>query len=461
MQLRTLLTITLAAIVGCSGEPPAASVAITHVTVIDGSEGAPLNDVTVLISGNRIRSVSHDAPPDGATIIDGTGKYLIPGLWDMHMHVSLLRGPDILPVFLGWGITGVRDMGSPDSIFAWRDQIAEGTRVGPRIVSAGLAFVNQEPGDITPTSWGRGIMSAANAAEAVNHLAAKADYLKIQDSFMARDVWFALARQAAARNLKVAGHVPFGLTLEEAIDSGLTSIEHTLGLAPAFTTREAELRSRVMAASAADRYPALFAADAEAVGEIDDARVQAIAALMIKRGVALDANLKDLESEAFATSGRWNNDRRLNGLAPELVKEWRDGAARDFSPASLTNLQKTFAAMPALIARLHGLGVMVVAGTDAGAMFDFPGSDLHHELELLVEGGLTPLQALQTATVNPARYMGFADSLGVVRDGFVADLVLLDADPLQNISNTRRIHAVVRDGRIYDRAQLQAMVERK
>jgi len=159
MSYRSLLmlTLTIAAASGCSRETPPPSIAITHVTVIDGSDANPLTDATVVISGNRIRSVSQEAPPDGATIIDGTGKYLIPGLWDMHMHVSLLRGPGILPVFLGWGITGVRDMGSPDSIFAWRDEIAAGTRVGPRIVSAGLAFVNQETGEVTPSTWSQGI----------------------------------------------------------------------------------------------------------------------------------------------------------------------------------------------------------------------------------------------------------------------------------------------------------------
>jgi imidazolonepropionase-like amidohydrolase len=438
-----------------------AGLAITHVTVIDGSGVAPLADVNVVITGNRIRSIGRDSPPAGATVVDGSGKYLIPGLWDTHMHVSLLRGPEILPMFVAWGITGVRDMGSPDSIFAWRDEIAAGTRVGPRIVSAGLAFVNHATGEITPSTWGQGITSAADAPAAVERVAAHADYVKIQDSFMQRDVWLALAREARSHGLQVAGHVPFGLDLEEAIDSGFTSIEHSLGLAPAFTTHEHELRSRVMATADAGRYNALFAADAEAVGEIDDARLRAVAALMVERGVALDANLKDLESEAFAASGRWNDDPRLARLAPDLVKEWRDGAARDFGETNTKQLRTTFAAMPGIIARLQDLGVMILAGTDAGAMFDFPATDLHRELALLVGGGLTPMEALQSATLNPARYMGLADSLGIVRADYVADLVLLDADPLQNIENTRRIAAVIRNGKLYDRSMLQAMAGRQ
>jgi len=178
---------------------------------------------------------------------------------------------------------------------------------------------------------------------------------------------------------------------------------------------------------------------------------------MVQRGVAVDANLKDLESEAFAASGRWNDDPRLADLSPDLVKEWRDAGSRDFNETSTGHLRVTFAAMPGLIARLQDLGVMILAGTDAGAMFDFPATDLHRELMLLVQGGLTPMEALQAATSNPARYMGLADSLGVVRENFIADLVLLDADPLQNIENTRRIAAVIRNGRLYDRSTLQAM----
>lgn len=449
------------AALACGGETAEPSLAITHVTVIDGGDAAPRDDMTVVIIGNRIRSVGNDAPPANATVIDGRGKFLIPGLWDMHMHVSLLRGPQILPVFLDWGITGVRDMGSPDSIFAWRNEIAAGTRAGPRIVSAGLAFINQESGEVTPSTWSQGIVSPGEAPSSLERLAVNADYAKIQDSFMSRDVWFALAREARARNLPIAGHVPFSVTLEEAIDSGLTSIEHVLGLAPAFTRREAQMRQHVLAQPAADRYPALFAADAEAMDEIDDTRVRQVAALMVAKGVALDANLKDLESEAFATGGRWNEDPRLQSLSPDLVQEWRTGAARDFSAASITNLQKTFAAMPALIAKLHDLGVMVVAGTDAGAMFDFPGSDLHRELELLVEGGLTPHDALQTATRNPARFLGLADSLGAVQPGFLADLVLLDANPLENISNTRRIASVIRNGRVHPRAPRDTTLSRQ
>ncbi len=462
-RLRCIVALSAGMCLGCRGAaPPAASVAITHVTVIDASGAAPSPDVTVLISGNRIQSIGHEAAPAGATVVDGSGKYLIPGLWDMHMHVSLLRGPAILPLFLAWGITGVRDMGSPDSIFVWRDEIAAGRRVGPRIVAAGLAFVNHATGAITPSTWGQGITDAAAAPQAVARVAEHADYVKIQDSFMRRDVWHALAREARARRMPIAGHVPFGLDLEEAIDSGLTSIEHSLGLAPAFTNRERDLRNRVLVQKDdAQRYNALYAADAEAVAHIDSTRVRALAALMVQRGVALDATLKDLESEAFAASGRWNDDPRLEDLAPDLVNDWRNQGAHDFNATSTADLRVTFAAMPALVARLEHLGVMILAGTDAGAMFDFPATDLHRELELLVEGGLTPVEALRSATLDPARYLGLADSLGVIRAGYVADLVLLDADPLQDIHNTRRIAAVIRNGHVLDRAALAGMRERR
>ena len=441
----------------------AATIAITNVTVLDGTGAPPRSNETVLIHGNRIVSIgaseSVDVPAD-ASMVDGQGKFLIPGLWDMHMHFSLLGGPSILPVFTANGVTGVRDNGSGDSVFVWQREIAEGRRMGPRIVSSGLAFVGYETPENAPGGWAQGIVSLDDVGPALRHRSETADFVKTQDSFMPRDRWSAIAAEATEYGMALAGHVPMSLTLEEAIQQGFTSIEHSLGFAMALTTDEADARARVMAANEdGDGYTALFEEDDRALGRVDERRLAAVAATMVENGVAFDANLQDLRAMAWSSSGQWNDDPRLLYLPEEIADSWREAAAGDFFNETNTgHLRRTFERMPQIVARLHEQGVMILAGTDAGAMFDFPGFDIHSELAMLVGGGLSPMNAIRTATVNPAMFMGMADSLGTVETGKLADLVLLDANPLDDIRNTERIAAVLQNGNYYDRSALDAML---
>ena len=440
-----------------------ATIAITHVTVIDGTGSPPRADETVLIQRNRIVSIgpseSVDVPSD-ATIVDGQGRFLIPGLWDMHMHFSLLGGPSILPLFTANGVTGVRDNGTGDSVFVWQREVAEGSRRGPRIVSSGLALVGYETPENDSGGWAQGIVSLDDVEPVLQHRSETANFVKIQDSFMARDRWSAIAGEATKYGMEIAGHVPMSLTLEEAIEQGFTSIEHSLGFAMALTTDEAAARARVMAANeVGNGYAALFEEDDRALGRVDEGRLAAVAAMMVENGVAFDANLQDLRAMAWSSSGQWNDDPRLRYLPEEVADSWREAAAGDPDDSNTEYLRRTFERMPQIVARLHERGVMILAGTDAGAMFDFPGFDIHTELAMLVDGGLSPMDAIRTATVNPALFMGMADSLGTVEAGKLADLLLLDANPLDDITNTQRITAVFQNGNYYDRAALDAMLE--
>jgi imidazolonepropionase-like amidohydrolase len=204
------------------------------------------------------------------------------------------------------------------------------------------------------------------------------------------------------------------------------------------------------------RWTALYKADLEALNTLDSSRLLALGALMRDRGVALSPNLTDSRAMATAASGRWNDDPRL-AMMPPAVRELWQGMATAATPANTLNLQQLYDRIPALVLMLHRSGVTILAGTDAWAVYDFPGSDIHSELWHLVEAGLTPLEALRTATLAPARFLKVMDSLGSITPGKLADLVLLEGNPLVDIRNTERISGVVTDGRYLDRAALDAL----
>jgi len=448
--------------------------AITNVSVIDVRSGSVLPGRTVVIQGGRITAVAPAAEvalEPGVTRIPGDGKYLIPGLWDMHVHLApMLGGPDILPLFTVYGVTGVRDLGSQDSIYVWQREVAQGRRVGPRIVAAGPMLVSHTTTEAAgPRAPITSVQSESDARAAVRARRAEgAQLVKIQDSFLPRAAWLAAGAEAAAQGLPIAAHVPMDLGLAEAIGAGLRNIEHAIGLAVAVVPGEVERRRRIMecarppGARHADimaGYAALFEIEAEVWDLPADSAWRAIADLMVRHKVAIDPTLTDLRALATAASGRWSQDPRLSYLPAAIRASWlAEISGPLFSPENTRRAEVMLERLPRIVAELHRRGVTILAGTDAGAPFDFPGSDTHSELALLVQGGLTPLAALRAATLNPAEFMEMADSAGTVEVGKLADLVLLDANPLTDGANSARIAGVVQAGRYFDRGGLDSLL---
>jgi imidazolonepropionase-like amidohydrolase len=433
--------------------------ALVGVSVVDVEIGEVLPDQTVLIVGREIRAVASDGRvdlPTEVSVVNARGKFLIPGLWDTHVHVTPF-GEAVLSLFVAYGVTTVRDVGSTDAIYRWREEIAAGQRLGPRIWTSGRMLAQARGEDPGP-EWDSVDSPAAARLAVAKRRMEGADLLKMQDSFMERALWSAAVAEAAVHGLPVAGHAPVDVPLTEAIELGLGSIEHTLGLSLALTASEERLRERVMRAeSDSARWTALYEADVEALATLDSSRLSALATLMRERGVALSPNLTDSRAMATAPTGRWDEDPRLE-MIPSTVRElWRSMAAAG-TPSNTQNLQQLYERIPAIVLALHRAGVTILAGTDAWAVYDFPGSDLHSELWHMVQAGLTPLEALRTATLTPAQYMRVADSLGSVRPGKLADLVLLDGNPLADIRNTERISGVVANGRYLDRPALDLLM---
>ena len=457
----TRVWMALALVIAFGTQTSAQSVsAITHVTVIDGTGAAPLPDATVILQDDEIldvRAANSVEIPSGAEVIDGTGRFLLPGLWDMHVHVSWsLGGPQVLPVFLAYGVTGVRDAGSSDSIAVWAAETESGSRLGPRILKAGpqIGVWADLGGPPQPH------LDAVSSLELIPGFMERrrgwADFIKLQEGFSQRDVWLAVAQAATEEGYFVAGHIPMNVPLPEALDAGLRSIEHAFGLSIAVSAVEEELRAKVMSGDGA-LWDDFIAADAEALSTLDEQRLVEIARHMTAAGAVLNPTLNELFAFATASTGRWFDDPELAYL-PEVVRSrWR-ATAEGMDPTEFSNYQKLWQAVPSLVGRMHDMGVTIVTGSGAGTYFMFPGSGLHNELSFLVEAGLTPMEAIQSATIRPMELMGLADSLGTVEPGKKADLVLLDANPLADISNTRRVVGVWRAGHFYDRGELDSML---
>ena len=416
------------------GQP---SIAITRVSVIDGDAPSPRTDQTVVIDGNRIVRVGASgsvAVPPGARIVDGRGKFLLPGFWDMHVHTAISGGRDLLSLYVANGVTGVRDMaGDWDTLKSWRSEIGRGQLVGPRIIASGPYL---EGGDVPiPHLLARNAVEASAGVDSL--IALGVDFIKVHSQLNAES-YFAIARRARERGVVFAGHVPRVVGSAAASDSGQKSIEHLLGIPAECTPADS--------VALAPRYTVQGA-----LGRCSSEDLAPLYEKFVRNGTYVTPTFTaQVEVAVWPT-------RAVPGdsLAHYLPKAVRDYVAQIFPmPDSIPpNADSVGRAMLEKrlrqVSAMQRAGVHILAGTDAPLRNSPPGFGLHEELALLVSGGMAPFEALRSATLEPARYFGMLDSLGTIAPGKLADLLLLDANPLQDIRNTRRISAVVANGRLY------------
>lgn len=429
----SLLAFALLHPLAVSGQqsPAPAPVAITHVTIINTEDGSTQPDMTVVIRDGRIAHLERGgtAIPNDAQEMDGRGKFLIPGLWDMHVHLSWTTA-SALPVLVANGVTGVRDLGSDLSeIDQWRAEIAAGLRVGPRIVRAGPILNGQ--------SFNRYQLVTGNADQARGIVRALkqvgVDFIKIHRR-VPREVYFAIVDEAKTQGLAVVGHIPMTVRPEEASDAGQL-IEHTE------TLFEGTFSAGLAGADLADAIRRFRAESADT-----------LFARFARNHTPVTPTLGAWRYLIEHPDTSWLTDPHLRYVARSLKE-----AARRAPPPELANLDRIVAEFREVVDQMNRSGVMLLAGTDiAGPRI--PGFSLHGELAALVDAGLTPLGALQAATLNPARILHREGDFGSVSTGKVADLVLLDANPLENIRNTERIAAVVLGGRLLRRGDLDALL---
>lgn len=428
---------------------------LLHANVVDVRDGSIARDVAVTITGNRIVAVaSSTVAPANANLVDATGKYVIPGLWDMHVHWFDER---YLPLFIANGVTGVRQMWGFELHQKWRERIASGELVGPRQVIASPIIDGPQP--IWPGSVA--VKDAAEARAAV--AAAKAagfDFIKVY-SLLPRDAFLAIAEEASKTHLPFAGHVPFTVRASEAAAAGIQSIEHLTGVLLECSSHEDAIRQAQLAAKT---NPELFrigrATAKELLDTYDERKAAALFARLVQNRTWQCPTLTVNRSTAHLADADFVKDDRLRYMPEEMRQGWdprNDFRFRDLKPEDFATRKLTYAKQLQIVGVMNRAGVRFVAGTDVGNPYCFPGFSLHDELALLVEAGLSPLQALQAATANAAELTGSSE-LGAVAAGKLADLVVLDANPLKDIHNTTKIAAVVFDGRYYPREALAQML---
>jgi imidazolonepropionase-like amidohydrolase len=441
--------------------------ALAHVTVIDVRDGALRRDHTVVIQGDRISIVGATARttvPGSARVIDARGHYLIPGLWDMHVH-SAVSADWHFPLFVTYGATGVRNMHSTvksplELTRTVKARLASGELLGPRFVANG-PVVDGEPATFPGSVV---VRAAADARAAVDALVdGGADFIKVYDN-LSRDAYLSIAVHAKRRGVPLLGHVPFAVRPEEAAAAGHRTDEHLTGFESGCSSRAEVVRAerrriaeRRASASRVETDVALFRLDRELYDSRDPSLCKSVAQAYLRSGTMVVPNL------VIHRNNQWPDtvlsDTASMRFIPTRVRQSWERRAGPGPGAEIRGLlTPTWSGRLDNVRLLRDMRVPILAGTDVGNALLVPGLSLHQELALLVEAGLSPLEALQAATVAAARSLNKADSLGSIEPNKLADLVLLDANPLQDIRNTQKIAAVVVNGRYLDRQALNDLL---
>ena len=450
---RIVFAAAIVAIVGAfpsRADAQGGTIAITSVTLIDGTGGPARQDMTVIVHGGRISAVelaTSAQPPGGATVIDGRGKFLIPGLWDMHVHLAK-AGAGSLPLLVANGVTSVRDMGGDAALLrGWRDDIEAGRRLGPRIKWAGPMIESPEHvarmrkrGTHEPIERFRAVVADPGSAERVVDSIARlgADFIKIR-TVASDETYRAIAAAADRHGLPFVGHAS-DVSFEDVLRAGQKSVEHTVY--PSLQDRTPRERSKLIAE-------------------------------MARRGIALVPTAVSYYESIARSSARMRQiiadslgtvDPRRRYVDGYLLQDWREqleerpGGLRASIQGAVVGLIHRNAVKDAK--EMRRAGVRILPGSDLAVLGIYPGSSLHDELRLFVEKlGMTPMEALVSATRQPAEFFGMQDSLGTIAANRIADLVLLDADPVADITNVRRINAVIVRGQLLDRAALDTLTD--
>jgi hypothetical protein len=447
------------------------SIAFTHVTVLNMTGGPAKRDMTVIVSGNRISVVEksqNTKVPKGTKVIDATGKFMLPGLWDMHVHALRQQGlntDNFFSLFIANGITGVREMGnsplSMSEVQHLRKEIETGKRLGPRFFACGPLVDGGFSGwkstvVVTTEQQGRAVVDSLKKAGA--------DFIKVYFGLSPK-VYFAIADEANKQGISFAGHIPEGVSAKEASNAGQKSVEH-FGDDEFFlacSSIELQLRQERLNLSRLQWGTPEFQEKLRAHNQLlldsySEAKAKELFSWYIKNNTwQCPTLIARYAGSHFIEPSQSNQDRLkyLSGSVKGFWSENTESRKKYNNPATMELLKKRYKKELQSVAAMSKAGVPILAGSDDLNPYVFPGFSLHEELGLLVEAGLSPLQALQTATLNPAKYFGLTDFLGTVEKGKWADLLLLDANPLTNISNTRKIAAVVANGRYFPKKALE------
>ena len=451
MRASRLLVFALLFFPGCE-RGPTPDLILRHVNVVDVVGGAILEDRNVHVLDGRILAVEPggDGGPTGAAEVDGEGRFLVPGLWDMHVHMV---GADDAEVFgralVANGVLGARDthMVLEDAV-ALKEAVASGAAIGPRLWVAGELVDGPQAFQMNS----RKVTTVDEARDAVRQLHdGGADFVKVYSS-LTREQYDAIVDEVQLLGMEYHGHVPFTVTAMEASEAGQRTFEHLIGAEVGTSSEEEDILSEQSELMSAGEFR--WPDGARLAATYDSARAEELFNAFIRNGTWQVPTLVVMRQIASAVDGV---DLEAPGLdyVPVMWRTmWEQIPPGGFAEGAKALLPFNIE----LVGRMYRAGVPILAGTDFPNPYTYPGFSLHDELELLVQAGMTPLDALRAATSSPARFFAAADSLGSVEPGKVADLVLLNGNPLEDINRVRDIEAVIQGGRLMDREDLDAML---
>lgn len=477
--LKVLFLTLFLSIISCqpSGEVFQDAICITNVSVIHPEDGLTENQ-TVIVQGEKILKVvpSSDLKlsPENQ-IIDGTGKYLMPGLWDAHVHFAYMEdlAPSMFDLFLGYGITSVRDTGGKmDFVKMWKDKATANPSEAPRVMIAGplLDGIPNVYDGSTPQRppLSVGLPTVEAAAKKVNELdSLGVDLLKAYE-MLTPEQFTLIAKMAKQKGLKVTGHVPLSMDVISASNAGLSSMEHMRNLELSCASNADDLlqeRQRLLIAEKDSAGGVLRSKIHElqretAVKNYDENKANEVLAVLAKNETW---QIPTLALGTFLTNRHFERRSWQESIAflPETIAQQWSKSAASLKDIPVTPFRVAYSDWSLhVVKKIHQTKIEIMAGTDCPIAFLTPGESLHEELAVLVQAGLTPLEALKTATINPAKYFNMENELGLVQEGMWADLVLLDENPIENIAHTKSISAVIKNGKYFDKNQLGEILKR-
>ena len=449
-------------LISCKKNTIEGDMIITNINVIDVKDGKTISGQTIAIKSGTITTIrpySEDDELKATTIIDGKGKYIMPGLWDMHAH-GITRNGDFSSLFVANGVLGVREM---SGFLAVRDSIVKTDKIMPKDFDSGGILFGDAPG--VPTR----LITAEDARKAVDSLHdAGADFIKVYE-FLSKEQFRAIAERCNELNLPFAGHIPMEVTPQDASNLGQKSIEHLSWIMESLSSNSDaidSLKLEVLKHMRSGDFPTLTQevkriTKLSVEGSIDEDKLSATINTFKSNNTYMVPTLTVIYGRNAMDTLNVATLPHLEYLPKQLVEGWK---AENTWPYNMYSQEdwithhKSVEQLKYVVAQLYKKGVPMMAGTDAPYASSMPGFGLHKELQNFVELGMSNADALKTATIVPSKYLGIQKSYGTVEVNKIADLLILDKNPLEKIENTTSIYGVIQNGNYLNKQKLNEIL---
>jgi imidazolonepropionase-like amidohydrolase len=443
---------------------------ITNASIVDLANSAIIRNQLIAIEGNTIKAVDNTkmaAKYKADRYIDAHGKYVMPGLWDMHIHLrggaaTIQANKNFLPLFLAYGITTVRECGGDmtPSVMEWKKETAAGTLPGPRIFTSGPKLDGPKP------TWAGSIEveTPAQISKALDSLQKiKVDFVKIYESKISRDAYLEAVSQAHARGLKTTGHMPYTVEMKEAVDRGMNGSEHLYYVFKGCSSKEDSITAVIREREHTAHPIGLFGALPGLLATYDEAKAAQFFKYLAQKNFTITPTLFVSKTLAEIKETDHTKDSLLAYIDPKIQDTYRGrvASAKRASDESTAFTKKYEAKVASMVPQMYDAGINIIAGSDCGASnsYVYPGKSLHEEIKLLFESGLTSTQALTTATINGPKFFGLSKFYGSLQPGKCSDLIILDGDPIKKIDAIDHIITVVANGKVYTKSDLNNLLK--